>query len=190
MSPTPDSELADPAQVIADLQRANAELQRRLDESNAERDEALEQQTATAEVLGVINSSPGDLAPVFEAMLDKAMRLCEAAFGLLLVPDGELQRAIAHRALPPALAEYFNRPVPGGVGLVGRLQAGEAAVQVTDAADDETYQVGAPTRRALVDVGGARTAMAVALRKDGAYLGAFWLYRREVSPFTDKQIAL
>jgi len=152
--------------------------------------EALEQQTAAAEVLGVINSSPGDLGPVFDAMLEKAMRLCDAAFGLLLVPDGELQRAIAHRALPPALAEYFNRPVPGGVGLVGRLQAGEAAVQIADAADDQIYRAGAPSRRAIVDLGGARTAIAVALRKDGAYLGGFWLYRQEVRPFTDKQIAL
>jgi GAF domain-containing protein len=190
MSPTPDRTLDDLQQTIADLKRQLAESNAKRDHLRSERDEALEQQTATTEVLQVINSSPGDLAPVFEAMLDKAMRLCEAAFGLLLVPDGELQRAIAHRALPPALAEYFNRPVPGGVGLVGRLQAGEAAVQVADAADDEIYRVGAPTRRALVDLGGARTAMAVALRKDGAYLGAFWLYRREVSLFTEVQIAL
>jgi len=152
--------------------------------------EALEQQTATAEVLQVINSSPGDLAPVLDAILEKAMQLCEAAFGVLLVPDGELQRAIAHRSLSPALAEYLDRPVHGGVGLVGRLQAGEAAVQIADAADDEIYRAGAPSRRAIVDLGGARTAMAVALRKDGTYLGAFWLYRQEVRPFTDKQIGL
>jgi GAF domain-containing protein len=152
--------------------------------------EALERQTATAEILAAINSSPGDLQPVFDEMLEKAMRLCDAAFGLLLVPDGELQRAIAHRALPPALAEYLDRPVHGGVGLVGRLQAGEAAVQIADAADDEIYRAGAPSRRAIVDLGGARTAMAVALRKDATYLGGFWLYRQEVRPFTDKQIAL
>src|SRR6516165_9665948 len=152
--------------------------------------EALEQQTATAEVLQVINSSPGDLAPVLDAILERAMQLCEAAFGVLLVPDGELQRAIAHRSLSPALAEYLDRPVHGGVGLVGRLQAGEAAVQIADAADDEIYRAGAPSRRAIVDLGGARTAMAVALRKDGTYLGAFWLYRQDVRPFSDKQIGL
>jgi hypothetical protein len=83
MRPTPDGTLADPTQIIADLQRANTELQRKLDESNAERDEALEQQTATAEVLGVINASPGDRSPVFDAMLEKATRVCDAVYAVL-----------------------------------------------------------------------------------------------------------
>jgi adenylate cyclase len=152
--------------------------------------EALEQQTATAEVLGVINSSPGDLAPVFEAMLEKAMRLCDATFGLLVAPDGEAHRATGHRGLPPALAEYFAQPVPMGRGLIGRLLSGEDWAQVVDAGDDDVYRSGSPTRRAIVDIGGAHTGLAVALRKERTYLGAFWLYRKEVRPFTDKQIAL
>ena len=179
----PDGVSADPWQIIADLQR-------KLDERTTERDEAQAQQTATAEVLQVINSSPGDLAPVFEAMLEKAMRLCGAAFGLLVTPEAELHRTIAHRGLPPALAEYFAQPVRMGAGLVGRLMAGEPSAQVADAVDDEAYRAGSPTRSALVDLGGARTGLAVALRKDRAYLGAFWLYRHEVRPFSDKEVAL
>src|SRR5947209_2807007 len=104
MSATPQSTLADPEQRIAGL-----ELQ--LAECRAERDEALQRETATAEVLQVINTSPGNLTPVFEAMLEKAMTLCGAAFGALMAYDGETVSAVATRGLPSKLVDVFRQPV-------------------------------------------------------------------------------
>ncbi len=154
--------------------------------------EALEQQTATAEVLGVINSSPGDLAPVFGAMLEKALRLCEAAFGVLWTIDDEKFHAAAMQGVPPAFADYIVRgPVsvdPGNTAAL--IRPGGPMVHIADAMDTEPYRAGDPLRRALVDLGGARTALAVPLRRDDALLGMFMIYRKEVRPFADKQIAL
>src|SRR5215469_10427168 len=95
---------------LSDLRRANAELQRRLEEALTERDEAQEQQTAAAEVLQVINSSPGALAPVFDAILERALRVSEAVLGFIATYDGEHFHMAAGRGLPPAFAEMVSRP--------------------------------------------------------------------------------
>ena|SRR5215467_2946862 len=94
---------------VADLRRANAELQRKLDERTSERDETEAQKAAMAEVLEVINSSPGDLAPVFDGMLEKAMRLCGAAFGFMTVIDGERSRTVAARGVTATPSRHSSR---------------------------------------------------------------------------------
>jgi two-component system, NtrC family, sensor kinase len=154
--------------------------------------EALKQQTATAEVLQVINSSPGHLAPVFDVMLERAMRLCEAAFGFLMIYDGERFTPAAQRGVPKALTEYFaagiDQPRPGDAHA--RVLAGEDIIHHVDQRAEDAYQTGNPLRRAIVDLGGARSALVVALRKDGILLGVFTIYRTEVRPFIEQQIAL
>src|ERR1051326_6348782 len=120
----PKVKLADPRQTIADLQR---ELAR----AEAERDEALAQQTATAEVLQVINSSPGDLAPVFEAMLAKARTLCEASFGILWTYEGEQAHAAALHGVPTAAVSFFKKgphQISGTANGLGLLLRGEPLV--------------------------------------------------------------
>jgi signal transduction histidine kinase len=154
--------------------------------------EALEQQTATAEILEVINRSPGDLAPVFDAMLEKAMRLCEAAFGQLAVYEEGRFRTAATRGMPAAFAEYRRRNPPDyGPGTQpARLLAGERIIHVTDLKTEDVYKAGDPNRRALVDLGGVRSSLMVPLVRDDAMLGFINIYRQEPRPFGDKQIAL
>jgi len=186
-----DSTLADARRSKADLQCEVAELRRSLDDALHERDEALAQQTATAEVLGVINSSPGDLAPVFDAMLEKALRLCEASFGILWTYDGEYMHASAITGVPPQFAEFLkqgpHRPAPT---MQQDLLSGRAFGQIADLTKSEGYQSGETLPRAGADLGGVRTLLGVTLRKDDRVLGIFGIYRQEVRPFTDKQIAL
>src|SRR6478672_8433468 len=170
---------------LDDLRRANAELQQRLDE-------ALAREAATAEVLPVINASPGDLKPVFDAMLEKAMRLCGAAFGQLGIYESERFRTAAQRGVPAAYVEYRRQNPPNyGPGTVpARILGGERVVHVLDLKEEDAYRAGEPNRRALVDLGGARSLLAVTLAKDDSVLGYLNIYRQEVNAFSDKQIAL
>src|SRR6516165_9556647 len=174
MSATPDSTVANPEQLIA-------ELQRQLAEREAELAEAREQQTATAEVIGVINSSRGDLAPVFGSMLDKAIHLCDASFGFLLDYRDEKFGLAAARGLPAKLEEYLSHlDQPRANEGNARVLEGAPYIHLFDLKDDDAYRSGAPLRRAVVDLGGGRSALCVALRKDGKLLGNFNLARTEV----------
>src|SRR5215469_16965872 len=119
MSPTPDSTSIDLHQIIADLRR-------KLTKAEAERDEALAREVATAEVLGVINSSPGDLTPVFDAILEKAHRLCDAPLGSLVLWDGNHLHAAATRGYPHEYAALARQGGPASaIPAFGLLQNGE-----------------------------------------------------------------
>jgi two-component system NtrC family sensor kinase len=154
--------------------------------------EALEQQTATAEVLQVINASPGNVQPVFDVMLEKALSLCEANLGLLYRYDIDAIHLLALRGELNAPPETAWKPVaiePNSA--VGQLAAGTAGfIHNPDITDDEIYRAGTPSRLKLVEVTGARTALWIALRKDEQLIGVFIVYRKEVRPFSDRQIAL
>jgi len=139
-----------------------SESQQELAECRAERDEALAQQAATSEILRVINSSPGDLDRVFTTILDKALDLCEAAFGFVTIYDGERFERGVQRGVPDALAAYFrtgmDQPRLGDAHW--RLLARVELIHNLDQKDEEAYRLGNPLRRAVVDLGGARTALA------------------------------
>jgi GAF domain-containing protein len=153
--------------------------------------EALERQTATAEVLQVINSSPGDLAPVFDAILEKAVRLCEPAFGMMLVWDGERFHRVAWQGISAEQIEATRQPAspvppPGAPGY--RIAQGESVVCITDLIEDAASGR-IPPIQTLMHLGG-RSYVMVALRKDDKLLGAMAIFRREVRPFSEKEIAL
>jgi signal transduction histidine kinase len=191
-TPKQDEELL---QVFADqavIAIENTRLLNELRQRTTDLTESLEQQTATAEVLKVISSSPGDLKPVFTTILDKALDLCETAFGMVTTYDGERFERAAERGVPDALAAYFragmDQPRPGDAHW--RLIAGEELIHNLDQKDEDAYRLGNPLRRAVVDLGGARSALVVALRKEKMLLGALTVYRKEVRPFTDQQVSL
>jgi GAF domain-containing protein len=170
---------------IADLEK---QLNHRIDELA----KAREQQAATAEVLQVISSSPGDLKPVFGSMLAKAMRLCEAQCGFIYQMEQGAMRAMAEIGVPPALAEYRRHHLHtgGATTPVDVMRATKRPAHVHDARDSDAYRRGNPNSVAGVELGGARTVLYVPMIRDDDIVGVINLYRQVVKPFTDEQIAL
>jgi signal transduction histidine kinase len=155
--------------------------------------EALEQQTATSDVLSVISSSPGELEPVFGAVLDNAVRICGAKFGqLFLFKEGQFY-TVGKRNLPAEWSEFLERrpsisadpKVP-----LGRVAVTKQVVHVTDITKDQAYVDGFPPLVALVQLGRARTLLVTPMLKEDRLVGAIGIFRQEVRPFTDKQIEL
>ena len=154
--------------------------------------ESLQQQTATAEVLGVISSSPGELQPVFDAMLANAVRLCAASFGNLYLRDGEFFRLVAFHNTPPAfVAQRRGRPYrPSPIGPPGRMLRTRAVVHIDDLTADPSYRERDPGVVAFVELAGTRTVLLVPMLKDGEPIGYLSIYRQEVRPFADREIEL
>src|SRR5262245_32828114 len=155
--------------------------------------ESLQQQTATSEVLGVISSSPGELEPVFRAMLESATRICEAKFGSMYLREGDAFRIVAMHNAPPAFAEARRlqplvRPGPG-TGLY-RVASTKQVVHIVDIRAEQAYLEREPSAITMVERAGARTVLVVPMLKENELVGAIGIYRQEVRPFTDKQISL
>ena len=155
--------------------------------------ESLEQQTATSDVLRVISSSPGDLQPVFEAMLENAVRICDAKFGGIYRIEGDTIRLVStHSDVPAAYAgaRRFAPFRPSTKHYFGRMMAARTVLHIADTAAEEGYLERRPEYVAAVELGGVRTFMAVPMLKENEPIGAFLLARQEVRPFTEKQIGL
>ena len=186
------------AQAVIAIENARLlnELRQRttdLTERTADLTEALDQQTATTDVLQVISRSTGDLQPVFEAMLANAVRICDGKFGSAYRWDGIAFSLVATHNMPPALVEARRRsPMrPDPRSPSGRVVATKAVVHVADLAADQSY-IGhrVPAVVAAVELGGIRTSVSVPMMKENELVGALTVYRQEVRPFTEKQIEL
>jgi GAF domain-containing protein len=176
----------------ARLQESYSGLEQKVEARTRELSESLEQQTATADVLQVISSSPGDLQPVFKSMLSNALRICEAKFGQLLLFDGKgFLPAELHNS-PVEYGELFKDGplIPGPRTALGRVIASKEVAHVADVMAGSTYAEGDPLRIATVDILQARTLLAVPMLKDTELVGAIIIYRQEIRPFSERQIEL
>ena len=168
-------------------------LKSELNETRQQLREALEQQAATSEVLRVISRSPGDLEPVFEAVLANATRICEAKCGNLFLYDGDTFRTGALYGAPPGWAEVRQRdPVfkPAPNVPLARVARTKLPMHIADIRTEQGYIERDPTIVGIVELGGARTLVVVPMLKEEELIGAIAVYRQEVRPFTDKQISL
>src|SRR5262245_3441831 len=176
------SNFAAQAVIAIENTRLLNELRQRTDDLS----ESLEQQTATSEVLGVISSSPGELAPVFNAMLENATRICGSNFGTLYLREGEAFRAVSLHGAPRPYEDLRRRdPIVPFSAVLGRLVETKQMIHVADLATEERY-----TTSAIVKLAGARSFVGVPMLKEGRLIGAIAIYRQEVRPFTDKQVDL
>ena len=179
---------ANQAVIAIENTRLLNELRQRTDDLT----EALEQQTATSEVLRVISSSPGELEPVFKAMLENATRICDAKFGVLQLLEGDGFRTVALHNAPPAFADYVRRGLlrPGPNVPLSRMARTKQVVHIADITTEEAYIERDPLAVAGADLGGYRTILAVPMLKESELIGGFVIFRQEVRLFTDKQIKL
>ncbi len=173
---------------------SNADLQEQVANLTRELKEAREEQTATSEVLKVISSSPGELDPVFNAMLANATRICEAAFGSLFLREGPIFRAVAYHS-KKSFEEYLRSnsvvDLRENLGVpLDRVVKTKQVVHIPDLRADQSYLEKNRFFIALVEIVGARTLVAVPMVKEDELIGAIIVYRQEVRPFTDKQIEL
>jgi signal transduction histidine kinase len=153
--------------------------------------EALEQQTATAEILRIISSSPTSTEPVFNAILESGVRLCGADMGILFRHDAGVFHSVATRVPDPVFDEYLHHPIrPGPKTGLGRIAHTKEPVHIPDLIDDDAYREGDPLRVRSVQLGGVRTWLGVPMLKDGELMGAIAIYRKEVRPFDERQIRL
>ncbi len=153
--------------------------------------ESLDQQTAMAEVLGLINGSTGDITPVFDAMVDKAMALCDASYGVLFSYDGQFLRGVSTRRSPQDTEGFLLGPIPvGPTGTIGRALREGRAAQNLDLSQSDAYERRVPLTVYSVERIGIRTVLFVPLISERGAVGLFGIYRLEVKPFTDNQIAL
>ena len=185
------------AQAVIAIENARLlnELRQRTDDLTArttELTEFLEQQTATSEVLRIISSSPGDLQPVFEAMLDNAVRICDAKFGNIYRWDGDALHIVASHNTPAAFAEQRRREPfrPSPKNSVGQMIATKTVIHIPDVVASEAYIEREPVTVTGVEIAGIRTFLAVPMLKENELVGTFALARQEVRPFTEKQIEL
>jgi two-component system, NtrC family, sensor kinase len=174
-----------------DKRRRNAVWETEVARLKHELKEALAQQTATSEVLKVISSSMGDLQPVFDQMLEKATGVCSAEFGLMGLFDGDMYRRVASYNVPKAFEASLpreRRPDPDTpTGIVG--QTGQV-VRIDDLSHSELYLARRPPVVAMVEAAGARTLVVVPMLRDARTIGAISIYRKEVRPFSDRQVEL
>jgi signal transduction histidine kinase/DNA-binding response OmpR family regulator len=173
------------------LEESYADLEQKVEDRTHELSQALEQQTATAEVLKVISSSPGELHPVFDALLQNAVRICEAKFGNLWVREGDKFRIVAVHGGPQEYRDLlFSEPLvlPSPDSAMGRAAGTGQVAQIEDIGTTPTH--GMKMRKATIEIAKARTLIAVPMLKEKEVVGIIAIYRQEVRPFTEKQIAL